>query len=485
MHVSSVTQPPIYCKESNNVLLLVYGNATISNTAGRAPVPITVSPSKPPTNMTTTTHAIPQYLSSSKSYGTNVPGAIVVPESIESLPPIPLSCLRPDVTCTLRTTLTKIIATKTVPNAIPIETTQSMETGTFAQGNHNNTTEVVKTDTPSQTTTGSDGSPSASKEKPVFSYDPIKISTISTETDNIASPSPTTSGSLNALSVLESALSAFTTISSSINTVEVSSSSPDQSSGWTYFLFPTAPSESSSHTREQPSGTSAAETTASMSTTHVSSPASVITSPGTSLTLSDNKPEPHFTLRPTSDEQLPQTESRSSTADYASQSGASLTYSPLQSTSTSPSPSASSLSRTILAFGSLTVTAGAVSTLSQVVSVGGTTLSAGGAPATLEQGEVLSYATDGLVVAKPSGVVQSMSTVAAPQETGQDASGELPEVVQQPASSDGSSETTSAADAASTSSSETKGDASNGSKRLVQANGMALGVIVVLVVFAI
>jgi hypothetical protein len=476
-----VTPPLVDCKKSNNVLLLVYGNATISNTAGRAPVPTAVSPSKPPMNMTTTTHAMSQYLNSSKPYGANVPDAIVVPESIESPTPIPPSCLRPDVICTLKTTLTKIIATKTVPNAIPIETTQSMETGPFAEGNHNNTTGVVKTDTPSQTTTGSDGSPSASKEKPVFSYDPIKISTISTETDNIASPSPTTSGSLNALSVLESALSAFTTTSSPINTMEVSSS--NQSSGWIYFPFPTAPSESSSHTREQPSGTSAAETTASMSTTHVSSPASVITSPGTSLTLSDNKPEPHFTLRPTSYEQLPKAESRSSTADYASQSGASLTYSPLQSTSTSPSPSASSPTQTILAFGSLTVTVGAVSTLSQVVSVGGITLSAGGAPVTLEQGEVLSYATDGLVVANPSGVVQSMSTVAAPQETGQDASGELPEVVQQPAPSD--SETTSAADAASTGSSEAEGDASNGSKRLVQANGMALGVIVALVIFAI
>jgi hypothetical protein len=476
-----VTPPLIDCKKSNNILFLVYGNATISNTAGRAPVPIAVSPSKPPTNMTTTTHAISQYLSSSKPYGTNVPDAIVVPESIESPPPIPLSCLRPDVTCTLRTTLTKIIATKTVPNAIPIGTTQSTETGTSAEGNHYNTTDFIKTDVPSQTRIGPHGSPSASKEKPVFSYDPIKISTSSTETDNTASPS----GSLNALSVLESALSAFTTISSSIHTVEVSSSSPDQSSGWIYFPFPTEPSEASSHTREQLSDTSASETTESISKTHVSSPASVITSPVTSLTPSDNEPEPHFTLRSTSDEQLPKTESTSSAADYASQSGATLTYSPLQSTSTSPSPSASSPTRTILAFGSLTVTAGPVITLSQFVSVGGTTLSAGGAPATLEQGEVLSYATDGLVVARPSGVVQSMSTVASPEQTGQDAMGELPEVVQQPAPSSSNSETTSAADAASTGSSEAEGDASNGSKRLVQANGMALGVIVVLVIFAI
>jgi hypothetical protein len=97
----------------------------------------------------------------------------------------------------------------------------------------------------------------------------------------------------------------------------------------------------------------------------------------------------------------------------------------------------------------------------------------------------LSYATDGLVVARPSGVVQSMSTVASPEQTGQDAMGELPEVVQQPAPSSSSSETTSAADATSTGSSEAEGDASNGSKRLVQANGMALGVIVVLVIFAI
>jgi hypothetical protein len=437
-------------------------------------------------NMTTTTsHDTSQYLSGTMSYGTNVPDAIVVPESFHNPPEVPLSCLRPDVTCTLKTSITKIIATKTVPNAIPTETTQSMETGTSAGENHNSAIEAIKTDAPSQTKIGSDGSPSASKEKPAFSYDPIKISTSSTETDNIASPSPTTSGSLDALSILESALSAFTTISSSFHTVGVPSPSPDQSSGWIYFPFPTVPSGSISHTREQQSDTSTSETNEPMSTTHVSSTASVITSPATSLMSSDNEPEPDFTLQPTSDEQLPKTESTSSTADYASQSGASLTYSPLQSTPTSPSPSANSLTRTILAFGSLTVTADAVSTLSRVVSVGGTTLSAGGAPATLEQGEVLSYATDGLLVANPSGVVQSMSTVAAPQETGQDASGELPEVVQQPAPSDSSSETTSAADATSTGSSESEGDASNGSKRLVQTNGMALGVIVALVIFAI
>jgi hypothetical protein len=101
---------------------------------------------------------------------------------------------------------------------------------------------------------------------------------------------------------------------------------------------------------------------------------------------------------------------------------------------------------------------------------------------TLDQGEVLSYATDGLVVAKPSGVVHSMSTVAAPQETGQDASGELPEVVQQPAPSESGSETSSAADATSTDSGEAEGDLSNGSGRLVRVNGMALVVVVSLLI---
>jgi hypothetical protein len=100
---------------------------------------------------------------------------------------------------------------------------------------------------------------------------------------------------------------------------------------------------------------------------------------------------------------------------------------------------------------------------------------------TLDQGEVLSYATDGLVVAKPSGAVQTMSTVAAPKETGQDTSGELPEVVQQPAPSESSSETSSAADAAGTASSETEGDSSDGSKKLIQTKGMALVVGVVFV----
>ena len=470
-----------YRKKADIVLFIVYSNATIFNTAGRAPVPITVSPSKPPMNTTTTTHAISHYLSGSKPHGTNASDAIVVPESIEGSPQIPLSCLRPDVTCTLQTTVTKIIATKTVPNAIPVGATQSMETGTLVEGNYNSTAEVIKTNSPSQTSTESDASPSAStisREKPAFSYDPIKITTSSSETGNVASHSSTTSGSLNALSVLESALSAFTTISPSFHTVEASSSSPDQSSGWIYFPFPTEIGDASFHTEQRPNDKSTSERTQSMSATYASSPASTTLSSVTSLTSSDEQPAPHFTLQPTSDEELPKTESISSAGDSASRSGTSLTYSPLQSTSTKPSATASSPSQTVLAFGSLTVTAGAVSTLSQVVSLGSTTLSAGGAPATLEQGEVLSYATGGLVVANPSGAMQSMSTVASPQETGQDASGELPVVVQQPALSESSSETTSAADAASTGSSETAGDSSNGSERLVQANWMALVVFV-------
>ena len=466
-----------YRKKADIVLFIVYSNATIFNTAGRAPVPITVSPSKPPMNTTTTTHAISHYLSGSKPHGTNASDAIVVPESIEGSPQIPLSCLRPDVTCTLQTTVTKIIATKTVPNAIPVGATQSMETGTLVERNYNSTAEVIKTNSPSQTSTESDASPSAStisREKPAFSYDPIKITTSSSETGNVASHSSTTSGSLNALSVLESALSAFTTISPSFHTVEASSSSPDQSSGWIYFPFPTEIGDASFHTEQRPNDKSTSERTQSMSATYASSPASTTLSSVTSLTSSDEQPAPHFTLQPTSDEELPKTESISSAGDSASRSGTSLTYSPLQSTSTKPSATASSPSQTVLAFGSLTVTAGAVSTLSQVVSLGSTTLSAGGAPATLEQGEVLSYATGGLVVANPSGAMQSMSTVASPQETGQDASGELPVVVQQPALSESSSETTSAADAASTGSSETAGDSSNGSERLVRANWMAL-----------
>lgn len=88
-------------------------------------------------------------------------------------------------------------------------------------------------------------------------------------------------------------------------------------------------------------------------------------------------------------------------------------------------------------------------------------------------------------MAKPSGVAHSMSTVAAPQETGQDASGELPEVVQQPAPSESGSETSSAADTTGTSSSETEDDASNGSSRQIRGNRMALAVGVVFVGFVV
>jgi hypothetical protein len=428
-----------------------------------------------------------QHLSATKPNSTNVPDAIFVVESIDNSPQIPLSCLRPDVTCTLQTTITSIIATKTVPNAIPIGTSQ---TGALAEEGYANTTQIIKTDASSATSIGSDGSLPASRtsrDKPVFSYDPIKISTTLTETEHVASPSPITSGSLNALSVLQSALSALTTVPSSTTAVETSSSRSDRGSGWIYFPYPTVASETSSHTQEQPKGGSTSEATQSMSTTYASSPASIVTNSATSCTSPDEEPAPHFTLQPTSDEELPNSEPTSPTVDSASQSGSSLTYSPLQSASATPSPFASSPGQTILAFPSLTITANAVSTLSRIISVGGTTLSAGGAPVTLDQGEVLSYATDGLVVAKPSGAVQTMSTVAPPQETGQDASGELPEVVQQPAPSESSSETTSAVDATDTGSGETEGDSSNGTRRSrsLQKNGMALVVGVVFVFFVV
>jgi hypothetical protein len=469
-----------YCNKTDNILHPVYGNVTVSSTAGRAPVPITVSPSKPFTNMTRTTHALSQYLSGTRPHGSNVSGVIVVPESVEHPPQLPLSCLRPDVTCTLQTTITSIIATKTVPAVIPI--VASLET---ADGGYTNVTEVVKTEASSLTSIVSYGGPSASttsREKPVFTYDPIKITTSLTKTENVASPSPTTSGSLNALSVLQSALSALTTISPSTTAVEASSSRPDQDSGWIYFPYATVASEASSYTQEQPISRSTSEGTQSINATHASSPASATTNSATSITSSDEGPAPHFTLQPSSDDGLPRSESTSSTTNPTSHPGPSLTYSPLQPTSTPPSPSTSSPIQTTLVFGSLTVTADAVSTLSSVISVGSTTLSAGGAPVTLDQGEVLSYATDGLVVAKPSGVVHSMSTVAAPQETGQDASGELPEVVQQPAPSESGSETSSAADATSTDSGEAEGDLSNGSGRLVRVNGMALVVVVSLLI---
>jgi hypothetical protein len=435
-------------------------------------------------NMTRTTLAISQSLSVTKPHGTNVSGVIVVPESVDYPPQVPLSCLRPDVTCTLQTTITSIIATKTVPAVIP--SGPSLET---ADGGYTNTTEVVKTDASSPTSIGSYSFTSAStspREKPVFSYDPIKITTSLIETENVASSSPTTSGSLNALSVLQSALSALTTISSSTTAVEASSSRPDQESGWIYFPYPTVASEAFSHTQDQPISNSISETAQSTSASHVSSPASAITNSATSLTSPNEEPAPHFTLQPTSVDDFSNSESTSLTVEFTSHPGPSLTYSPLQSTTSATlSPPTRSPTQTILAFGSLTITADAVSTLSGVVSVGSTTLSSGGAPITLDQGEVLSYATDGLVVAKPSGVAHSMSTVAAPQETGQDASGELPEVVQQPAPSESGSETSSAADTTGTSSSETEDDASNGSSRQIRGNRMALAVGVVFVGFVV
>ena len=84
--------------------------------------------------------------------------------------------------------------------------------------------------------------------------------------------------------------------------------------------------------------------------------------------------------------------------------------------------------------------------------------------------------------------MQSMSTVAAPPEqTGQETSGELPVVVQQPAPSwDSGGETTSAADAAGSGSGEVEGgDASSGSKIMTQANSIAFAAMVAFVGFVV
>ena len=433
-------------------------------------------------------------------------GEIVVPASVNEPSQVPFSCLRPDVICTLKTTMTKITATETVAGTVSAETSQNMETGTLAESGHTYVMESMETAGSSPSSTG-DGDSSAgsliqddstrglasggesvtsqvattctaaspstsSKEKPVFSYDPINTSTGQTETDDLASPMPTTSGSLDALSVLESALSAFTTTQGafSISTV--------QSLGPTYFPLPTGASDTLSHTHEEQNDISTLQVTEPGRTTHASPVATTTTSSVTSFTSSNEEQAPHFTFQPTSDGEMPKVKTTSSTTHHTSQSGASLTYSPLESTSTAPSPPAISSTQTILAYGSLTVTAGAVSTISQVISVGGTTLTEGGAPVTLGQGDVLSHATDGLVVAKPSGVVQSMSTVTTPEQTVRETSGELPEVVQQPVPSDSSSETASAADAAGT-------GFANGSKGPLQSHGMALTVAVAFVILMI
>lgn len=436
-----------HSKSSNNMIHLVYGNATRPNTAGRAPVPITVSPSKLPANMTRITHGTPQDLSGAEPHGTNVSNAVIVPESINNPPQVPLSCLQPDVTCTLKTTITSTVATKTVPDGIPIATSRDVETGSLAEGGHITATGAVKTDTPSPTDIRSDGSsadgpvrdscttglasaggsvtkelsatfsgPSVSttsREKPVFSYDPINAFTSSTKTNDLVSSHPTTSASLDALSVLESALSALST------TVEISSSGSGQGSSSMFFPSSTEASDASSHTKDLPHDGPVSETTAFLTATYASSSASTIASLATSAISSDEEPSLHFTPWPTNDGQLSVTGSTSSNTELE----VSLTYSPLQSITTTPSTPASS-----------------------------------------------------------SGGVQSMSSVATPEQTGLGASGELPEVVQQSGTSESSSEASSTANAVST---DSAGEAESGSRRLIQMNGMALTVVVTFVLLMI
>jgi len=505
-----------YCTNVDNVLQPVYSNVTTSATAGRMPVPITTSLSKHAMNMTKTFQQTSQRISGAVPHTTRMTEETVVPESVIAVPPqVPLSCLRPDVTCTLKTTMTKIIATETVLGALPTETSQNMETGTLEEGGPTYTTDNVDTTASSSASTGHGGigtdglveddsttgkaygagsvesrasitctaafASTTSREKPVFSYDPINISTRATETDDLATLKPTASASLNALSVLESALSALTDIAYPSTTAQGASSvNTAQGSQSIYLPLPTEASDRLSHTNEEQHGKATSGVTKSGLATQSSASVTTITTPAMSLTSSNEEQAPHFTFNPTSDERLPETESMRSTTDYTSQTRAPLTYSPIEWPSTILSPLASSPMRTTFVHGSLTLTTGAVGTLSQPVSVGGTTLSAGGAPVTLSQGEVLSYATDGLVVAKPSGYVQTMNTVTAPLQTGRGTSGDLPEVVQQPAPSDSSSETTRVVDAASTDYGDDESDFSNGSKRLARTNGVTTGVIVII-----
>jgi hypothetical protein len=274
-------------------------------------------------------------------------------------------------------------------------------------------------------------------EPPLFTYDPI-TSLADPETtvgDNTAVLDPTTSGSLNALSVLESAMSQLSTAEPTSDTHE-SIVINISSSEVVFFPLPTKTtgaqvSELPTHTGEDPDptasstgvllsasgsdvvlsiGTNGVAVINSSHTSYVSLPEATISSllsgggqayePSTPSSLLE---EPTSGTAPATeiDPNLPIT----SQTSYA---GSSFSYSPLSPSliSTGAEDKPASPTQTLLAAGSLTTTADAVpTTLSSAALISGTTLSAGGPAITLPQSQVVSFAPDGtgLVVVHPSG----------------------------------------------------------------------------------
>lgn len=355
--------------------------------------------------------------------------------------------------------------------------------------------------------------------------------------DNSALPDPTPSSSQNALSVLESALSQTNvpaptldppgvdpTTSASLDALSVLQSAPSQTgasklsfnppksigidlgSESVFFPLPTRttaadPTESQTQMEGEPSittpstgilltasasdailsiGTDGAAIIESSRTTYVSLPEATIDS-----LLSEALPlDPTSAIRSHTEATAigaPGSGNQDATSGFSSHEGPVFSYSPTESSldptptnTKSPSPSQDATSQILLTAGSLTITAQAASSESHATVVAGTTLSIGGEAITLEQGDIISLGSDGLVIAN-STATQLLGTVTShgKPSTETEASNGLPGVVQQPeptasvrssstTTSNGSTDEDAGATSSSTSTSDDTSEAGNG-----------------------
>jgi hypothetical protein len=289
---------------------------------------------------------------------------------------------------------------------------------------------------------------------------------------------PTTSGSLNALSVLESALSHVDTTKPAPGSIGI-----DLGSGSVFFPLPTQTSDAKSPTTTSRSAEDAATTALPVGVILSASGPEAALSLGTDgvavidLTRTTFVSLPEATMsmllsRIESADETTLTESHTSSSASKSHTSNTFIYSPLSPDSTqthasdttaAPNPSTkapSAISQdpaapTLLAFGSLTITAFSTPNLPSALIISDKTLRPSGEALTLPQGEVLSYATSGLVVIDSSGGAQALSTVTTQNYTlgssGTGISSELlalPSVValSQPVDGDSSSSSSSSSD---------------------------------------
>jgi hypothetical protein len=376
----------------------------------------------------------------------------------------------------------------TSDGSVPSEGQVPSESAVPGGGAHSSPTTVSSALLPTALTTN---------EAPVFTYDPSTFSA-DPETAIQGSPNdPTTSKSLDALSVLQSALShpdsadptfkttveggaslLEPTTSSSLNALSVLESALphvgtaeptpgsigiDLGSESMFFPLPTLATDAESPTATSQPAEDTTTTALPVGVVLSASGSDAVLSLGTdgvavidpTRTTFVSLPEATMSMLLSSIGSVDKTDQqKTSTAasqdkslHLSSQTSSTFIYSPLPPSSTSihasatteapnrssKAPSATSQNLphpTPLAFGSLTITAFTASNLPSALIVSDETLRPSGEALTLPQGEVLSYATSGLVVLQPSGGTRLLSTVTARNHTHETSSTETSSVLE-------------------------------------------------------